>query len=212
MPRAGDQSREEQRHEAHGGTPRGNISPCPPRRELDSLGACGNVGAVIPRDLNAAHWFVDRHVEEGRDGRLAIIYEGQRLTYGDVYAGANRVGNMLRRLGVTIEQRVGLLLPDGPEVVSSFWGALKVGDGPGPAVHRAHPGDAQGARPPAPRYARLLRSVRPARARDRAGGPHVLGRQAVLRLRPGQCAVLPVSHGRLDGPLPGPPRAGEGVR
>src|SRR5256886_12994685 len=77
----------------------GKISPCPPRRELDSPVACGNVGAVIPRDLNAAHWFVDRHVEEGRDGRLAIVYEGQRLTYGDVYAGANRVGNMLRRLG-----------------------------------------------------------------------------------------------------------------
>ena len=87
---------------------------------------------MIPRDLNAAHWFVDRHVEEGRDGRLAIIYEGQRLTYGDVYAGANRVGNMLRRLGVTIEQRVVLLLPDGPEFVSSFWGALKIGAVPVP--------------------------------------------------------------------------------
>src|SRR5438309_10228615 len=110
----------------------GNISPCPPRRELDSPVACGNVGAVIPRDLNAAHWFVDRHVEEGRDGRLAIVYEGQRLTYGDVYAGANRVGNMLRRLGVTIEQRVVLLLPDGPEFVSSFWGALKIGAVPVP--------------------------------------------------------------------------------
>ena len=110
----------------------GNISPCPPRRELDSPVACGNVGAVIPRDLNAAHWFVDRHVEEGRDGRLAIIYEGQRLTYGDVYAGANRVGNMLRRLGVAIEQRVVLLLPDGPEFVSSFWGALKIGAVPVP--------------------------------------------------------------------------------
>src|SRR2546429_871509 len=106
--------------------------PGPPRRELDSPVACGNVGAVIPRDLNAAHWFVDRHGEEGRDGRLAIVYEGQRLTYGDVYAGANRVGNMLRRLGVTIEQRVVLLLPDGPEFVSSFWGALKIGAVPVP--------------------------------------------------------------------------------
>src|SRR5207247_1574866 len=119
----------------------GNISPCPPRRELDSPVACGNVGAVIPRDLNAAHWFVDRHVEEGRDGRLAIVYEGQRLTYGDVYAGANRVGNMLRRLGVTIEQRVVLLLPDGPEFVSSFWGALKIGAVPVPTNTLLKPRD-----------------------------------------------------------------------
>src|SRR2546429_2566624 len=39
---------------------------------------------------------------------------------------------MLRRLGVTIEQRVVLLLPDGPEFVSSFWGALKIGAVPVP--------------------------------------------------------------------------------
>src|SRR2546429_9408828 len=39
---------------------------------------------------------------------------------------------MLRRLGVTIEQRVVLLLPDGPEFVSSFWGALKIGAVPLP--------------------------------------------------------------------------------
>ncbi len=103
--------------------------------------ACGNVGAVIPRDLNAAQWFVDRHVEEGRDGRLAIIHEGQRLTYGDVYAGANRAGNMLRRLGVTIEQRVVLLLPDGPEFVSSFWGALKIGAVPVPTNTLLKPRD-----------------------------------------------------------------------
>src|SRR2546422_7316319 len=39
---------------------------------------------------------------------------------------------MLRRLGVTIEQRVVLLLPDGPDFVSSFWGALKIGAVPVP--------------------------------------------------------------------------------
>src|SRR6185437_7038063 len=73
-------------------------------------------------------------------------------------------------------------------------------------------GDAQGGRSPAARHARVLRSVRPARARDRAGGPHLLGRQAVLRLRPGQRAVLPVPRRRLDGAVYGPTRAGEGVR
>src|SRR5438552_16669726 len=39
---------------------------------------------------------------------------------------------MLRRLGVRIEQRVVLLLPDGPEFVSTFWGALKIGAVPVP--------------------------------------------------------------------------------
>ncbi len=96
---------------------------------------------MIPRDLNAAHWFVDRHMEEGRDGRLAIIHEGCRLTYGDVYAGANRLGNMLRRLGVTMEQRVVLLLHDGPEFVWSFWGALKIGAVPVPTNTLLKPRD-----------------------------------------------------------------------
>src|SRR5438309_1437143 len=96
---------------------------------------------MIPRDFNAARWFVDRHVEEGRDGRLAIIYEGRRLTYGDVHAGTNRLGNMLRRLGVKMEQRVVLLLHDGPEFVCSFWGALKIGAVPVPTNTLLKPRD-----------------------------------------------------------------------
>jgi benzoate-CoA ligase family protein len=81
----------------------------------------------IPRAGNAAAWFVDRHVREGRGGRLAIVHEGRRLTYDDVATGANRVGNALKRLGVRMEQRVLLLLPDCPEFAYAFWGTLKIG-------------------------------------------------------------------------------------
>ncbi|HEX9488196.1 MAG TPA: AMP-binding protein, partial [Gemmatimonadales bacterium] len=95
----------------------------------------------IPRDFNAARWFVDRHIEEGRGGRLAIIHEGRCLTYGDVYAGMNRLGSALRRLGVRTEQRVVLLLPDGPEFVWSFWGALKIGAVPVPTNTLLKPRD-----------------------------------------------------------------------
>ena len=86
----------------------------------------------IPREYNAATWFVDRHVAEGRSARLAVIHEGARLTYGDVAAGANQLGNALRRLGVHREQRVVLLLHDSPQFVWSFWGALKIGAVPIP--------------------------------------------------------------------------------
>ncbi len=100
-----------------------------------------NVGAMMARDWNAAHWFVDRHVEEGRDARLAIVHEGRHLSYGDVAAGANRLGNALQRLGVTMEQRVVLLLPDSPEFVWSFWGALKIGAVPIPTNTLLKPHD-----------------------------------------------------------------------
>jgi len=83
--------------------------------------------ATIPREFNATTWFVDRHLAEGRGGRLALIHEGRRLSYADVAAGANRVGHALRRLGVRLEQRVVLLLPDCVEFVYAFWGALKLG-------------------------------------------------------------------------------------
>ncbi len=107
-----------------------NIRPPRTRRELDAAGAARNVGAVIPRDLNAARWFVDRHIHEGR-----------RLTYGDVHTGANRLGNALRRLGVAVEQRVVLLLHDSPEFVWTFWGAIKIGAVPVPTNTLLKPHD-----------------------------------------------------------------------
>src|SRR5437016_3588336 len=104
----------------------------------------------MPREYNAATWFVDRHIVEGRAARLAVIHEGRRLTYRDVAAGANRLGNALRRLGVQREQRVMLLLYDSPEFVWSFWGALKIGAVPIPTNTLLKPHD----------YAYILRDSR----------------------------------------------------
>jgi len=95
----------------------------------------------LPRFFNAATWFVDRHVHEGRAGRLAVRSEGRALTYGDVYAGTNRFGNALRRLGVRMEERVLLLLRDGPGFVYAFWGAIKVGAVPIPTNTLLKPRD-----------------------------------------------------------------------
>ncbi len=95
----------------------------------------------IPRQFNAAAWFVDRHVREGRAARLAISHRGRRLTYGDVAAGVNRVGNALKRLGLRMEQRVLVLLPDCPEFVYAFWGALKIGAVPIPTNTLLHSRD-----------------------------------------------------------------------
>ena len=44
----------------------------------------------------------------------------------------NRCGSALRRLGVRPEERVLLLLHDGPEFVYSFFGAIKIGAVPVP--------------------------------------------------------------------------------
>jgi len=68
----------------------------------------------IPDQFNAAAWLVDAQLVAGRGARTAILYEGQEISYGQVAEHVNRFGNALRRLGVSIEQRVLLLLLDSP--------------------------------------------------------------------------------------------------
>ena len=71
--------------------------------------------------LNAASWFVDRNVDEGRAASPAFHCEGRTLTYADVQELANRTGNALLELGIRREDRVLLLCQDAPEFVGTFW-------------------------------------------------------------------------------------------
>jgi benzoate-CoA ligase len=87
---------------------------------------------TMPDRFNAATFFVDRHVEEGRAGKVAFLYEDTSLTYGALQELVNRTGNALRDLGVEAEQRVLCLLLDSPEFLATFWGAIKIGAVPIP--------------------------------------------------------------------------------
>jgi benzoate-CoA ligase family protein len=86
----------------------------------------------IAETFNAATYFVDRNVTIGRGTNVAIECGEVRLTYEDVQRNVNRCGSALRRLGVRPEERVLLLLYDGPEFVYSFFGAIKIGAVPVP--------------------------------------------------------------------------------
>ena len=81
----------------------------------------------IPARMNAAAVFVDTHIAEGRGEKTAILCEDRTVTYNDLHAGVNRMGNALRDLGVQREQRVAILTPDTPECVFAFFGAMKIG-------------------------------------------------------------------------------------
>jgi benzoate-CoA ligase family protein len=82
---------------------------------------------LLPDQFNAATYFIDRHLKEGRTRRIAIECEDVALTYGQLCERVNRFGNALRQLGVRIEERILLLLLDGPEFAISFFGAIKIG-------------------------------------------------------------------------------------
>jgi benzoate-CoA ligase family protein len=88
---------------------------------------------ALPAELNAAAYFVDRNVHEGRGDSVAIECGDQHITYRQVLEHTNRLGNALRdQLGVRPEERVLLLLLDTPEFAYSFFGAMKIGAVPVP--------------------------------------------------------------------------------
>jgi len=80
-----------------------------------------------PGFFNLTDRFLDRHTREGRAQKVAIRCGDSVRTYGDLAANVNRVGNGLLRLGLQEEQRVLLLLPDGPEFAVAYFGVIKIG-------------------------------------------------------------------------------------
>jgi benzoate-CoA ligase len=100
------------------------------------------VAAGSPGRFNAAEYFVDRNVASGRGARVAIECGDDRISYGELHERVNRIGSALRhRFGVRIEERVVLILPDGPEFIYSFFGAMKIGAVPVPVNTLLKPAD-----------------------------------------------------------------------
>ena len=97
----------------------------------------------IPDPFNAAAWFVDRNVADGRGDHVAIECGDERITYRGVLQHVNRFGSALRQLGIRAEERVLLLLLDGPAFVYSFFGAIKAGVVPVPLNTLWKPSDYQ---------------------------------------------------------------------
>jgi benzoate-CoA ligase family protein len=97
----------------------------------------------LPETFNVATHFVDRNVADGRGAHVAIECGDARITYDEVLRDVNRTGNALRGLGVRPEERVLLLLFDGPEFVYSFFGAIKIGAVPIPLNTLWKPADYQ---------------------------------------------------------------------
>ena len=96
----------------------------------------------LPDTFNAATWFVDRNVHEGRGAKVAIECGEERVTYQQLLERINRTGNMLRdNFDVRIEERVVLLLLDGPEFIYAFFGAIKIGAVPIPTSTLWKPSD-----------------------------------------------------------------------
>lgn len=81
----------------------------------------------FPERFNMADYFLYHNLEEGRENKVCLYFEDQKWTYGETARLSNRAGNALRELGVDIEDRVLLVLPDCPEFVWTWFGAARIG-------------------------------------------------------------------------------------
>jgi benzoate-CoA ligase family protein len=81
----------------------------------------------FPERFNMADYFLYHNLEEGRENKVCLYFEDQTYTYGETARRSNRAGNALRELGVEIEDRVLIVLPDCPEFVWSWFGAARIG-------------------------------------------------------------------------------------
>ncbi len=84
--------------------------------------------ADLPLSYNAVQ--ILEHNLETRADKTALLSDERELTFAEVSAEVNQVGNALKRLGVRPGESVALLALDSAEWVTSFFGTLKVG-----AVH-----------------------------------------------------------------------------
>jgi 4-hydroxybenzoate-CoA ligase len=81
----------------------------------------------LPERFNAADYFVDRNIREGRGNKLAVICEDRSITYEQIRFGMNQVANALAAAGIKMEERVALMLLDTEIYPMAFFGAIKMG-------------------------------------------------------------------------------------
>ncbi|HNV76347.1 MAG: acetate--CoA ligase [Gemmatimonadetes bacterium] len=82
--------------------------------------------------LNVAYNCVDRHINTARRNKAAIIFEGEpgdrrTLTYWDLHIEVQKFANVLKKLGVTRGDRVGIYLPLVPEAAIAMLACARIG-------------------------------------------------------------------------------------
>ncbi|HEY0384620.1 MAG TPA: AMP-binding protein, partial [Pyrinomonadaceae bacterium] len=81
----------------------------------------------FPERFNMADYFLYHNLEEGREGKTCLYFNDREYTYGETAQMANRTGRALRELGVEVEDRVLIVLPDCPEFVWTWFATSRIG-------------------------------------------------------------------------------------
>lgn len=91
--------------------------------------------------FNATDYFIDRNVREGRGDKVAVYTDLRNYTYKNLQKMINKTANGLRELGVSVDDRIMILMLDVPQYYAMFWGAIKIGAVPIPINTMLTPDD-----------------------------------------------------------------------
>lgn len=91
--------------------------------------------------FNAADYFIDRNIRQGRGHKVAIYTDHRNYTYNDIQKMVNKTANAMRELGLRVEDRIMIIMLDVPQYFAIFWGAIKMGAIPIPVNTMMTPSD-----------------------------------------------------------------------
>lgn len=93
------------------------------RRQILEEWGCGE---SVPQSGKCLHELIEAQVREQPDA-VAVLYEDQSLTYGELNAKANQLAHHLRELGVGPDVLVGIAVEPSLDMVIGLVGILKAG-------------------------------------------------------------------------------------
>jgi 2-aminobenzoate-CoA ligase len=81
----------------------------------------------FPQKMNLGHLFLDRHIIEGKENKIAFLYKNQKITFIELQREVNRFANAMRRLGIEKGDRFMLRSPNRPEFIVGCFACWKIG-------------------------------------------------------------------------------------
>jgi benzoate-CoA ligase family protein len=91
-----------------------------------------SISEHLPSVFNVAAYFLENNLEQGNSQKVAFFYQEDAYTYNQIHCFVQRTARSLLTLGLEPENRIAILLPDTPELIFAFWGAIWIGAVPVP--------------------------------------------------------------------------------
>jgi benzoate-CoA ligase family protein len=91
-----------------------------------------HISEQLPKTFNVAAYLLNGNLEQGNSQKVAFFSRQDNYTYEQLNHCVQQAARLLASLGLERENRLAILLPDSPESVFAFWGAIWLGAIPVP--------------------------------------------------------------------------------